>query len=152
MRRRVFAPPSLASRDRGETYAPFRGWRFAEESFVEGCAERGTCPPLFTAFIATPKLGGFPRAPTPRWRFASWRSEIGNELHEGTKSEPLRRNHREGAPQQTKCCLGGSDAAQQGKHRGRPRCLPLETRAGGMFCVLLDLQRSSPKQNSLHLR
>ena len=48
-----------------------RGWRFAEGSFVAGRAERGTCPPLFTAFIATPKFGGFPRAPTPRWRLAT---------------------------------------------------------------------------------
>jgi hypothetical protein len=87
-----------------------------KRSFVAGRAERGTCPPLLTAFIATPKFGGFPRAPTPRWRFASWRSEISSELHEGTQSEPECRNHREGAPQQTQCCLGGSD--ERSEERG----------------------------------
>ena len=64
------------------------------------------------------------------------------------KSEPLCRNHREGAPQQTKCCLGGSDAAQQGKHCGLPQCLPLETRTGGMLHVLLDPHRSFSTHNS----
>jgi hypothetical protein len=44
--------------------------------------------PLFTAFIATPKSGGFPRAPTPSWRFATGRFEISSELHEGAQSEP----------------------------------------------------------------
>jgi hypothetical protein len=58
-------------------------------SFDAGFAERMTCPPLFTAFIATPKFGGFPRAPTPRWCFTTRSSETRSELHEGTKSEPL---------------------------------------------------------------
>ena len=76
---------------------------------MRGCAERMTCPPLLTAFVTTPKFGGFPRAPTPSWRFATGRFEISSELHEGTRKRTCVPKTSRGRPQQTKCCLGGSE-------------------------------------------
>jgi hypothetical protein len=50
------------------------------------------------------------------------------------KSEPRRQNHREGAPQQTKCCLGGSD--ERSEERG----------ACSAFCITCnEASPSEPK-------
>ena len=68
---------------------------------------------------------------------------MSSELHEGTQKRTSTPKSSRGRPQQTKCCLGDNDATQQGKDRGLPRSLPLETSAGGMSYVLHDRQRSS---------
>jgi hypothetical protein len=117
-------------------------------ALVSGGKHRGRPQCLPPAFIATPKFGGFPRAPTPRWRFTTRSFEISSELHEGAPKRTTAPKTSRGRPPTNEVLFGGSDAAQQVKHRGLPRCLTLETRTGGMFRVLHDPQRSSPPRNA----
>ena len=85
---------------------------------MRGCAERMTCPPLLTAFGTTPKFGGFPRAPTPSWRFATGRFEISSELHEGTRKRISVPKTSRGRPPTNEVLFGGQrrSEARSGGH------------------------------------
>ncbi len=80
--------------------------------------------------VATPKFGGFPRAPTPRWRFASWRFEKSSELHEGTQKRTCVPKSSRGRPPTNEVLFGGQRGAKR--------------RAGGMSCVLHNMQAKLP--------
>jgi hypothetical protein len=115
---------------------------------MRGCAERMTCPPLLfqEVSIAAGRNAYLLRSSRPpslgvslalRLQVGVLRqgaSKLAVSYMKAPESESLCRKHREGAPQQTKCCLGGSDAAKQG--------------AGGMFHALHNLQQSSLTHHS----
>ena len=116
----------------------------AKGSFVEGCAERVTCPPLLASLRRCPPnstsfVGGRPRdvfGTKIRFRVPSCNSLL-------ISKRPVAKRQR-GVGSRGKPPNLGVVTNAGGKHCGLPRCLPPETRAGGMSCVLHNLASKLP--------